>query len=162
MQQHDGDLVTNLTVGIAGANPYYDPPTYLGNLLYKVSPHTLSFTDSLFVANTLSPFYLFDKDPRGEGNVRVNIELDGEGGINLRIAHFTDDNLAIDPAQDVVVPLHDREICGSVGYEESYMIDCRGDLIVKYYIPPPIRFHANSFLPRCMKATLPVMASTAR
>ena len=118
MQQRDGDIVSKISAG-------YDW------FFYKVSPNSMEITDSLYVygGSLISHYGLSAKDPRGEGNLRVITEPDVEGGTNLRISRFTDDNLACDPSEDVVVPLCDREIF----YYSEGMIDCRGDIIWKYY-----------------------------
>ena len=127
LQQRDGDLVAETIIIIPGGQMDI---IILGNTFYKVSPSCLQFTDSLFVADSIPPKHLFAQDPRGEGNLRVNIEQDGYGGMNLRISHFSDDNLLINHDEDVVVPLFD-----SIAYDatDSYMVDSQGDLIVKFY-----------------------------
>ena len=135
MQQRDGNLTCNVLAGIPSGDNH-TPPTYLGNTFYKVSPFDLQFTDSLFVpvAESVPYFYTLHKDPRGNGNLRVNIEPDGNGGSQLRIAHFDDDNLAFDPSDDVVVHLSDTP---AQDYIDSYMVDSQGDLIVQYYMGNP-------------------------
>lgn len=127
LQQRDGNLVADIIILIDGGQMN---AIILGNTFYKVSPSGLQFTDSLFVADSIPPKYLFAKDPRGEGNLRVNIEQDGYGGMNLRISHFPDNDLHINHDEDVVVPLFD-----SIAYDatDSYMVDSQGDLIVKFY-----------------------------
>ena len=123
MQQSNGDVVSNVVVGTSDAQA-------IGNIFYKVSPQELQFTDSLFVADTFPPYYLFAKDPRCGGNIRVNIEPDGNGGTALRISHFPDNDLSINSAEDLVVQLCDTV---AFGYFGSYMIDSQNDLIIKYY-----------------------------
>ena len=120
MQQRNGDIVSKTSAG-------------QDLIFYKVSPTSLEIIDSLYVygPSIISSYGLSTKDPRGEGNIRVWSEPDGEGGTNLRISHFSDDDLLGDPSQDVVVPLCDREIY----FYSDGMIDCRGDLIWKYYAP---------------------------
>ena len=125
-QQSDGNIVSNVLVGtLNGNNPIVE-----GNIFYKASFDELQYTDSLFVADSLPPYYLFAKDPGGTGNLRVNIEPDGYGGTALRISHFPDDDLNIDPAEDLVIHL-----CDTIAFDHfnSYMIDSRNDLIIKYY-----------------------------
>ncbi|MBR5081679.1 MAG: T9SS type A sorting domain-containing protein [Bacteroidales bacterium] len=127
MQQRNGDIITHVFM----ANRDNQNNTQvLGVYVLKMSPTTLQVTDSLFLADTVPPFYLYARDPRGEGNIRANIEPDGEGNSQLRIAHFTDDNLHIDHDSDVVVPL-----CEGTALDDafSYMLDCQGNLIMKYY-----------------------------
>ena len=126
LQQRDGDLVANVNIS--------DGENLLGKILYKISPTELKFTDSLPVADTTFCIYLLAQDPHSEGNLRVNIEPDGNGGTALRISHFSDDNLVVDHADDVVVPLYD-----GIAYEavNCYMIDSQKDLIVKFYTRRP-------------------------
>ena len=123
MQQHDGDIVANVLVAT-------DPNVAIdGNIFYKVSPTSLQYVDSLFVADTWPPYYMFAQDPRGDGNLRFTIESDGNGGTALRIAHFADDGLDINHADDVVVHLCDGT---AYSHTDSYMVDSQGDLILKY------------------------------
>ena len=133
MQQRNGDLVANVLVAIPSGDNLV-PPTIVGNKFYKVSPSSLQFVDSLFVADSTPAWYLFAQHPRCEGNLRVNTEADGNGGTALRISHFPDDNLAIDHDEDVVVPLLDTI---AFDYPDSYMIDSQDDLLVKYYTEGP-------------------------
>ena len=130
MQQGDGDIVSNVLV----ATPNGNDPIIVGNIFYKVSPTELQYTDSVFVADSLPPWFLFAKDPLGEGNLRVNIEPDGNGGTAVRICHFPDNDLQIDHEQDVLAPLYD-----SIAFDmiDSYMIDSQNDLILKYYTERP-------------------------
>ena len=129
MQQHDGDIVTNIFPSFPNPNGPQYPPTYVGNALYKVSPTSLIVTDSLFFDDTINYFY-YAKDPRGEGNLRISGEPNDAGGAVLRISRFADDDLCINPLDDIVVPLYE-----DVGYDFTYryMIDSRGDIIVEYY-----------------------------
>ena len=117
VRQRDGDCVSKTC-----ANSNF--------IFYKVSPSSLEITDSLSIPwDETDRYGMIAQDPRGEGNLYVTTEPNGEGGTNLRISHFTDDNLACDPSEDVVVSLCDREIY----YYSEGIIDCRGDLIWKYY-----------------------------
>ena len=126
-QQSDGNIVSNVLVGTLNGNN----PTVVGNIFYKASPDELQYTDSLFVADCLPPYFLFAKDPRGEGNLRVNIEPDGNGGTALHISHFPDDDLNINPAEDLVVHL-----CDTVAFDyfNSYMINLHIIEIILYFI----------------------------
>ena len=127
MQQRNGDIITHVFV----ANRDNQNNTQvLGVYVLKMSPSTLQVTDSLFLADTVPPCYLYAQDPRGEGNIRANIEPDGEGNTQLRIAHFSDNDLHIDHEADVVVPL-----CEGIASDDifSYLLDCQGNLIMKYY-----------------------------
>ena len=76
MQQRNGDIITHVLM----ANLDDQSNTQiLGVYVLKMSPTTLQVTDSLFLADTVPPFYLYARDPRGEGNIRANIEPDSEG-----------------------------------------------------------------------------------
>ena len=134
LQQRNGELVANvLMMSPSGDN--HIPPIIEGLCFYKVSPTALQFTDSLFVADTTPPsWYLFAQDPRGEGNLRVNIEPDSNGGTALRISHFPDNDLRINPDEDVVAHLFDS---AAGDYIDSYMIDSQYDLILKFYTAKP-------------------------
>ncbi len=134
MQQNDGDFVANVLVCNPSGPGFGDAPIIVGNVFYKVSPTDLQFSDSLFLADSLPPFYSFVKDPRGVGNLRINIEPDGNGGSALRISHFTDNDLHIDHNDDVVAHLHDSE---AFCQPDFAIIDSQNDLIVKYYTTGP-------------------------
>ncbi len=130
LQQRDGDLVANVLLGIPSGDSHI-PPSIVGTVLYKVSSISLQITDSMFVADTTTPaWYMFAQDPRGEGNLRVNIEPDNNGGTALRISHFSDDDLNVNHDEDVVAPLYDGI---AFDYLDSYMMDSQGDLILKFY-----------------------------
>ena len=128
MLQGNGDIITH--VFIADRDNPHNNTQVLGVYVLKMSPSTMQVMDSLFLADTVPPFYLYARNPRGEGNIRANIEPDSEGNTQLRIAHFTDDDLHIDHGFDVVVPL-----CEGTALDDafSYMLDCQGNLIMKYY-----------------------------
>jgi hypothetical protein len=131
MKQHDGSLVSRIIVSDHIASSIYPHPIILGTSYYKFAPASAEITDSLFVPGSdVNFFVLLDKDPRGDDNVRINTEPNGEGGTNLRIAHFPNDDFIGDPSEDVVVPLCDEEIFDDLNH---YMIDCRGDIIWRYY-----------------------------
>ena len=130
MKQHDGSLVSRIIVSDHIASSIYPHPIILGTSYYKFAPASAEITDSLFVPGSdVNFFVLLDKDPRGDDNVRINTEPNGEGGTNLRIAHFPNDDFIGDPSEDVVVPLCDEEIFDDLNH---YMIDCRGDIIWRY------------------------------
>ena len=130
MQQSNGDLVTNLSVYLPSGPGYGDPPVLVGNVFHKVSPFDVQITDTLFVADSVAPFYHFFKNPVNGGNLCVNIEPDSNGGSALRIAHFSDDNLQINHDDDLVVHLHDS---AAFDQPDDMIIDSQNDLIVKYY-----------------------------
>ena len=128
MRQHDGDFVYCTFVSNEGPNPYQQ--IGVGNMLYKMSPTTLTITDSLFVEDPEAPYYLFAQNPTGEGNIRANFEyVEACDSTFLRICHFPDNSLQINHDDDIIVP-----VCtGLAGSNfDSHMIDCRGDLIMKY------------------------------
>ncbi|MBR3491508.1 MAG: T9SS type A sorting domain-containing protein [Bacteroidales bacterium] len=128
MQQHDGDFIFATFV----ATPWTpsNPGIPLGNIFYKMSPSTLTITDSLFVDDPDAPYYLFAPNPNGEGNIRANFEYDEESDSTfLRICHFPDNDLNINHDEDIMVPVCDGYAWGNF---DSHMVDCRGDLIMKY------------------------------
>ena len=126
-QQRDGDIIA-----VTHLSQY---PVFLGNIFYKMSPESLSVTDSVFVADTLPPYYFFFRNPRGEGNLRTNLEYVEEvDSTYVRICHFSDNGFQINHDEDVMVALRK-----GIAYDEidSYMIDCWGDIIMKYAIDRP-------------------------
>ena len=126
-QQRDGDIIAVTTI--------YQYPVILGNIFYKMSPESLSVTDSVFVADTLPPYYFFFRNPHGEGNLRTNLEYVEEvDSTYVRICHFSDNGFQINHDEDVMVALRK-----GIAYDEvdSYMIDCWGDIIMKYAIDRP-------------------------
>ena len=131
MQQSDGNLVANVLVSLPSGPGYGDPPIIVGNSFYKVSPTQVQIIDSLFLADSIPPFYTLLKDPRGEGNLRVNIEPESNGGTALRISHFSDDNLQTNHTNDVVTHLNDNAVFCQPDFA---IIDSQNDLIVKYYL----------------------------
>lgn len=131
MEQHDGSLVSRVVVFDHINAPIYPHPIILGTKYYKFAPTGVEITDSLFVPGSDVDFnVLMDKNPNGDDNLRINTEPNGEGGTNLRIAHFPNDDFIGDPSEDVVVPLCDEE---TFDYVNHFMIDCRGDIIWRYY-----------------------------
>ena len=128
MQQRDGDILIVTDVLMEYSNHY---ARFLGNIFYKVSPYTHTLTDSLFVADSLAPYYFFARNPQGEGNLRTNIEYDEERDTTyLRISHFTDNSFVINHDDDNVVPLCEGQ---ANDYLARYMLDSRGDIVMKYY-----------------------------
>lgn len=130
MQQHDGVFFINLFLGVDSGSPY-QPPINVGNIFYKMSPSSLTITDSLFVENPDGPYYLFAPNPNGEGNIRANFEYHEDcDSTFLRICHFPDDDLNINHEEDIVVPMCEGYASGEY---DSQLVDCWGDLIMKYY-----------------------------
>ncbi len=134
MQQSDGNLIANVLVALPSGPGFSDPPIIAGNTFFKVSPNNLQVIDSLFLADSNPPFYTFLKDPRGQGNLRINIEPEDNGGTALRISRFSDDNLQINLDEDVVVHLYDSAVFNQ---PDDIVIDSQNDLIVKYYTSRP-------------------------
>ena len=130
--QRTGELVSNIVVGTPSGSGSI-PPSIEGNVIYKINPYSLSITDTMFVADSWPPFFHYARNPRGEGNLRIDIESDGNGGTQLRIACFPDDGLDFSPGEDIVVPLCEGEAWVNSFYD-SYLIDSQGNLILKYYI----------------------------
>ena len=133
MQQRDGDFLIPTGFGIV----YHDGhllATYEGNVFYKVSTSPLTMVDSMFVTNAdtvWNPYFLFARDPHGEGNIRATIKYDEEKDSTfLVISHFSDDSFYINHDEDILSPLGGGRLYDR---ESGYMIDCRGDLIMKYW-----------------------------
>ena len=127
MQQRDGDFVINTYIfeDVGGNNAIP-----LGNMLYKLSPTTLTFTDSLFLVDTAQRTYFLARDPLGEGNIKAVFEYHEDcDSTFLRIRHFTDNDLHTNPEEDIVTP-----VCEGAALGGSTFLDCHGDLIMKYYI----------------------------
>ena len=96
-----------------------------------MSLSTLAITDTLFVENPDAPSYFFARTPQGEGNIRANFEYHEDcDSTFLRICRFPDDDLHINPDEDVVV-----SVCQGYAFGEAdnHLVDSRGDLIWKYY-----------------------------
>ena len=130
MRQHDGNIFINLYVGEDSGMPN-QPPVNIGNLFYKMSPTTLTITDSLLVENPEAPYYLFAPNPNGEGNIRANFEYhENCDSTFLRICHFPDNDIHVNHDDDTVIP-----VCEGFAWGEfnSHLIDCRGNMIMKYY-----------------------------
>lgn len=130
MQQRDGDLVSNARV-----YEYFPSTAPIGNIIHKIARDGTAIIDTLFEADSINyaPFYLFALNPLGEGNIRVGIEHDETGNTILRISHFSDDDLNVDPSSDIVAPL-----CEGLAYDRPY--SCFLDdhkLIVRYYTYRP-------------------------
>ena len=131
MQQRNGEIITNLFIAVDDPeHPHY--PIYVGDIVHKMSPATLQFTDSLFIADSShTSYYLYAQNPLGEGNIRASFEYDGNrDSTYLLITHFSDNDLQIDSDNDIITPLCEGE---ALEHINSYMVDCRGDLIMKYY-----------------------------
>ncbi len=126
-QQRNGDIIA-----VTHISQY---PVFLGNIFFKMSPWFQSVTDSVFVADTMPPYYFFFRNPHGEGNIRTNLEYVEElDSTYVHICHFSDNSFQINHNEDVMVALRE-----GVAYDEidSYMIDCWGDIIMKYRIDRP-------------------------
>ncbi|MBR1514082.1 MAG: T9SS type A sorting domain-containing protein [Bacteroidales bacterium] len=128
IRQDDGDIIMNLFVA---TGPSGTTPTGVGNLLYKMSPVTQTFTDSLLVEDPEPPYCLFAHNPVDEGNIRANFEyVEACDSTFLRICHFPNNSLLINHDEDIVVPICNGWAWGEL---DSHLIDCNGDLIMKYY-----------------------------
>ena len=129
IRQKDGDFVINTFIGTDSGSPY-EPPINIGNIVYKMSQTRLTIIDSLFVEDPNAPYYLFAPNPSGEGNIRASFEYHEDcDSTFLRICHFPDNNLNINHDEDILTPILEGYAFGNY---DSHMIDCRGDLIMKY------------------------------
>jgi hypothetical protein len=127
-QQRDGDIIVATYIA-RNSGSFSQPPILLGNIFYKMSPNSLNITDSLYVADSLAPDHFYSQDPRGEGNICVNIEYVEEvDSTYLRICHFPDNDLHINHEEDVVTPVCEGNASGRVS-----IVDCKGDIILNYY-----------------------------
>ena len=151
MRQHDGDFIFATFVATEWIGPT-NPGTPLGNIIYKMSPSTLTITDSLFIDDPDAPWYFYARDPHGTSNIRANFEYDEESDSTfLRICRFPDNDLNIDHDEDVVVPVCEGL---AIGEADSPLVDSRDDMIWKYYKSLPagehechvIRFDADGYL----------------
>ena len=121
--QRNGEFVTKTLVASPNADTIY------GSVFHKVSRSPMAFIDSLLVSDGIGYFYLVERNPLGDDNLRIHVENREDSVAYLVISHFTDDNLAGNPDEDIVVPLYDGY---AVDYIEN-MIDSRNDLILTYY-----------------------------
>ena len=130
-QQRNGDIVSNIYVAQQPEDPHVLNPPALGNILLKLSPATMQFTDSLFIEDTIPPFYLYARNPNGEGNIRAYFKYDEDSDSTfLSICHFPDDDLNVNHDADIMVPMCEGE---AKGQQYSCFMDCQGNLILKYY-----------------------------
>ena len=121
MQQRDGDFIISTWVW---PNSDVNP---LGNIFYKMSPSTLTITDSLFLEDSI-PTFFFTPNPHGEGNIRTQVKYHEEcDSTFLHISHFPDDDLNVNPEEDILVPL-----CEGLALGKVSCVDSRGDLILQY------------------------------
>ena len=134
MQQRDGNIIVPACFAISYHDGGHLLPTYVGDVFYKLSPFPLTMVDSVFepVTDTVwPPYFLFARDPQGEGNIRATIKYDEEKDSTfLVISHFSDDSFYINHDEDILSPLGGGRLYDR---QSGYMIDCRGDLIMKYW-----------------------------
>ena len=128
MQQRDGNLVTEIYLLEDAGNHVAVP---FGNMFYKISSDPLAITESLFMANTVPQSSLLVRDPRGEGNIRTVFEYHEDCDSSfVRISRFSDNDLHVNPEEDVVVPLCEGAAMGGL---YGSLLDCWDDLIMTYY-----------------------------
>ena len=127
MQQHDGDFI--IDAWAIEITPSYDEIPW-GHAFYKISSTTLNITDSLFIADTaLQHNFFFTLNPHGEGNIRTQVKYHEEcDSTFLHISHFPDDELNVNPEEDVLVPL-----CEGFASGRGSFVDSNGELILQYY-----------------------------
>ncbi|MBR0178307.1 MAG: T9SS type A sorting domain-containing protein [Bacteroidales bacterium] len=102
----------------------------VGNLLYRVSKNGCILLDTLFIEDSDPSFYLFAKNPNGEGNIRVGIVHDTVNRDSyLQIFPF-DDELNYDTVNEVFVHLSDTIVFSPW---KGYVITEQNDLAFNYY-----------------------------
>ena len=129
-QMSDGSVLFIHKVGINfGGDTGAD---VVGNVHYKVSRHGGVLLDTLFVPDSDPSFYLFDKNPNSDDNIRVGIVHDSTNGNSfLQIFPF-DNDLNYDTLNEVLVPLADTF---AYNPSNSIFIDKQNDLIITYSTP---------------------------
>ena len=132
MQQWDGNILFNRCEGINFRDN--SSGDIVGNVLFKISRHGADILDTLVVYDSDPPFYLFAKNPNGEGHLRVGTVHDTTSGSTfLKILPF-DDDLNFDTLQEVFVPLSDTIV---YNYNQGTLINKHDDLVFLYAEPDP-------------------------
>ena len=99
----------------------------LGNMLVKISSDAC-FLDSILMENDYACHCLLERNPYGRGNLFVKIDRDSANcQTNLLIRHI-DDQLNINEASDIIVPLEDTIVSGW----EKYLLEDDENIIVFY------------------------------
>lgn len=117
--------------GLLGGTLLVDgPSSRLGYVLHKVAVEGMAITDTLFIPYPMQlPWHLTARDPQGEGNILVELSTNwADTSCHLKIFRF-DDDLCIDSANQIIVPLGDFHVSSAV---DGLLLDPLGDLIVNY------------------------------
>ena len=139
MQQRNGNFIIDGFV-VEDLGNDINP---LGSIFYKISPTSLTISDSLFIADTAIASYRSFQNPNGEGNIRSRFEYHADcDSCFLRISHFPDNDLHTNPDEDIVVPVCENYATGGVS-----IVDCRGYLILQYYKQIDV-LHHNAYKAR--------------
>ena len=129
MQQRDGDFVIYTYISEDTGTNISLP---LGHMFHKLSPITLTVTDSLLVEDTVRDYTcLLARNPHGEGNIKAAYEYHEDcDSTFLRISFFSDNDLHTNPEDDIVTPVCEGHTMSGT---EPPFIDRWGDLIMKYF-----------------------------
>ena len=124
-QLSDGSVLFIHKVGI-NMNSTSD---VLGNNHYRMSRHGGILLDTLFVFDWDPSFYLFAKNPNGDGNLRLGIVNDSACGKSFFQIFPMDDNLNYDSINEIRVPLAD-----TFAYNQSdgFVLDKEDNIVMCY------------------------------
>ena len=103
-----------------------------GLRLYKIDPNGPSVLDSLFIEDNDMNYFLLERNPFDDDNILAGLFRDLEEDRTLLHICFFDDDLQLNNAKDVWVPLCDTafEIL-----TDGYCLDPNGDIVAKFKMP---------------------------
>ena len=126
-QLEDGSVLFVYKVGIN----FGSTADVVGNVLYRVSRHGAVLMDTLFIPDKAPAYCLFDRDPNGNGNIRVGVVNDTiHGNSFLQIFPF-DNDLNYDTLNEVFVPLSDTTV---TSFRNGCFINEQNELVLSYYV----------------------------
>ena len=127
MELRSGDILGGTLLADTKKAP---SPTPVGYMVHSVSRHGAMITDSLFLAYDRLPCQITIRNPFGTDNILAEMVNDVENNcFNLRIRHF-DDDLNLDAANEILIPLADFIANG--GWD-GMTLNPQGDLVLAYY-----------------------------
>ena len=124
-QLSDGNVLFIHKVGI-NMNTTAD---VVGNVHYKMSRHGGILLDTLFVADWDPSYYLFAKNPNGEGNIRLGIVNDSANGSSFLQVFPMDSDLNYDSVNEIRVPLADTFAYNN---QDGFLLDKQNDIVMNY------------------------------